>query len=50
MKEVVEALALDGDSPAPTPGVAAKEETRVEDTEGSIDPGLGRRRPPCSVL
>ena len=40
VKEVVEALALEGAGLDPTPGVAAKEETRVEDTEGSIDPEL----------
>ena len=29
---------LEGASPAPTPGVAAKGKTRVEDNEGTIDP------------
>ena len=40
VKEIIDALGLEGVSPAPTPGVAAKGETRVEDTEGSIDPEL----------
>ena len=43
MKELIKALELEA-SPAPTPGVAAKGETRVEDNERSIDPG--KRRPP----
>ena len=43
MREVIKALGLEGASPAPTPGVVAKEETRIEDTSWS------RRRPPCSV-
>ena len=42
VKEVIRALGLEGASPAPTPGVAAKGETRVEDNEGSIDLELGR--------
>ena len=33
---------VEGASPAPTPGVAAKGETRVEDNEDSTDPELGR--------
>ena len=40
VKEVIKALGLEGASPAPTPGVAAKVETRVEDNESSIDPEL----------
>ena len=40
VKEVIKALGLEGASPAPTPGVAAKGETRVEDNDGSIDPEL----------
>ena len=39
---MVKALGLEGASPSPTSGVAAKGETRVEDNEGSIDPELGR--------
>ena len=42
VKEVIRALGLEGASPAPTPGVAAKGETRVEDNEDSTDPELGR--------
>ena len=42
MKEVIRALGLEGASPAPTPGVAAKGETRVEDNEDSTDTELGR--------
>ena len=42
MKEVIRALGLEGASPAPTPGVAAKGETRVEDNEDSTDPELAR--------
>ena len=38
VKEVIRALALEGASPAPTPGVAAKGETRVEDNEDSTKP------------
>ena len=38
MREVIKALGLEGASPAPTPGVAAKVETRIKDNEGSIDP------------
>ena len=41
VKEVIKALGLEGASPAPTPGVVAKGETRVEDNDGSIDPELG---------
>ena len=41
VKEVIRALGLEGASPVPTPGVAAKGETRVEDTEDSTDPELG---------
>ena len=41
VKEVVKALVLEGASPATTPGVTAKGETRVKDYEGSIDPELG---------
>ena len=41
VKEVIEALGLEGASPAPTPGVVAKGETRVEDNDGSSDPELG---------
>ena len=41
VKEVIRALDLEGASPAPTPREAAKEETRVEDTEESSDPELG---------
>ena len=40
-KEVIKALGLEGASPVPTPGVAAKVETTVEDNDGSIDPELG---------
>ena len=39
--EVIEAWGLEGASPAPTPRVAAKGETRVEDNESSIDPDFG---------
>ena len=42
VKEVIRALGLEGASPAPTPGVAAKGETRVEDNEDNTDPELGR--------
>ena len=49
VKEVIRALGLEGASPAPTPGVAAKGETRVEDNEDSTTPSWGVRRPPCSV-
>ena len=41
VREVIKALGLEGASPAPTPGVAVKGETRIEDNEGSIDPELG---------
>ena len=41
MNEVIRALGLEGASPAPTPGVAAKAETRVEDIEESTDPEVG---------
>ena len=41
VKEVIRALGLEGVSPAPTPGAAAKGETRVEDNEDSTDPELG---------
>ena len=34
-------LGLEGASRAPTPGVVAKGETRIEDNEGSIDPEFG---------
>ena len=40
VREVIKALGLEGASPAPTPGVAVKGETRIEDNEGSIDPEL----------
>ena len=42
VKEMIRALGLEGVSPAPTLGVAAKGETRVEDNEDSTDPELGR--------
>ena len=42
VKEVIKALGLEGASPAPTPGVAVKGETRVEDSEGSTGPELVR--------
>ena len=35
-------MGLKGASPAPTPGVAAKGETRAEDNEESTDPELGQ--------
>ena len=38
---MIRALGLEGASPAPTPGVAAKGQTRVEDNDDSIDPELG---------
>ena len=38
---MIKALGLEGASPAPTPGVAAQGETRVEDNEDSIHPELG---------
>ena len=41
VKEVIKALGFESASRAPTPGVAAKGETRVEDNEDSIDPELG---------
>ena len=41
-REAIRALGLEGASPATAPGVAAKGETRVEDNEGSTDPGLNR--------
>ena len=41
VKEVIRALGLEGASPAPTSGVAAKGETRVEDNEDSTEPELG---------
>ena len=41
VKEVIKALGLEGASPAPTPGVAAKEETRVKDNEVTTEPELG---------
>ena len=40
MKEVIRALVLKGASPAPTLGVAANWETRVEDSEDSTEPEL----------
>ena len=39
--EVIKALGLEGASPAPTPEVVAKGETRIEDSEGNVDPELG---------
>ena len=42
VKKVIKPLGLDGASPALTPAVAAKGETRVEDNEGSTGPELGR--------
>ena len=39
-ERIIKALGLDGASPAPTQGVAAKGETRIEHNEGSIDPEL----------
>ena len=42
VREVIKALGVEGASPAPTPGVVAKGETRIEDNEGSIDPELGQ--------
>ena len=42
VKDVIKALGLEGASPAPTPGVVAKGETRVEDNDGSVDPELGQ--------
>ena len=42
MKEVIKALGLEGASPDPTPGVAAKEETRVEDNEDSTETTMFR--------
>ena len=41
VKEVIKALGLEGASPAPTPGVPAKGETRVEENEESTHPELG---------
>ena len=41
VKEVIKASGLQGASPAPTPGVAAKGETRAEDSEDSIELELG---------
>ena len=41
VKEVIKALGLERATPAPTPGVVAKGETRVEDNDGSVDPELG---------
>ena len=41
VKEVIKASGLEGASPAPTPGVAARGKTRVKEKEGSVDPGLG---------
>ena len=41
VKEVIKALGLERASPAPTPGVAAKAETRVKENEGSVDPKSG---------
>ena len=46
MKEVIRALGPEGASPATTPGVAAKGETRVEDNEDSTDPELGHEETP----
>ena len=40
VKEVIKALGLEDASSVPTPGVAAKGKTSVEDNEGSIDPKL----------
>ena len=40
VKKVIKTLGLEGASPAPTPSVAAKGETRVEENEGSVDPDL----------
>ena len=42
VREEIKALGLEGASPAPTRGVVAKGETRIEDNEGSIDPELGQ--------
>ena len=36
VKEVIRALGLEDASPARTPGVAAKGETRVDDNEGTV--------------
>ena len=53
VKEVIKALGLEGASPAPTPGVAAKDETRVEETlkaaawSPSWDQGGGDHHVPC---
>ena len=44
VREVIKALGLEGTSPANTPGAAAKEETRVEDNEGTTDPELGHEK------
>ena len=49
VKEVIRALGLEDASPVPTPGVAAKGETKVEDNEDSSYPELGREEIPCSV-
>ena len=38
---MIRALGLEGASPAPAPGGAAKRETRVEDNEDGTDPKLG---------
>ena len=37
-------MGLEGASPVPTPGVAAKGETKAEDSEGSTGPELGREK------
>ena len=42
VKEVIKALGLEGVSRAPTPRVASKLQTRVEENEGSVDPELAR--------
>ena len=50
VKEVIRALGLEGVSPAPTPGVAAKGGDPGSKTMKTVPtPSWGVRRPPCSV-
>ena len=49
VKEVIKALGLEGASPVPAPGVAAKGETRSKRTRAASTPTWRTRRPPCSA-
>ena len=49
VKDVIKALGLEGASPAPAPGGAAKGETRSKRTMAASTPTWRMRRPPCSA-